>query len=504
MKYIDAFLNRITMYKLVLYYLCVLFVVALIECFFGILPYNPLYLLFSAAVLLIISWIVNYTCARIWHIPTNTESAYITALIITLIMTPTSPAASFFVLVWAAVLSQVSKYILSISGKHLFNPVAIGVASIALLFNSYASWWVGGTLVLMPVVILGGLLIVRKIHRFDMVLTYIATAIIVGIVPTVLDGGNIATFTLRLVEHTPIFFFACVMLTEPLTTPPRRAARVVYGAIVAGLATPWVHFWSFAFTPETALLAGNVFSYLTSSPFKKLATLTQINALAHETYEYVFDAHATFIPGQYAEWTLNTKFDDSRGNRRYFTIASSPTESALRIGVKIYDKPSAYKQSLVDLKVGDTVLVGSIAGDFTMPRDTKRKLVFIAGGIGITPFRSMIQYLIDIEETRDIVLLYSNRNEHEIAYRDIFDATTQTNPLLRIVYTLTNTDIPSKWDGERALIDRQFIIRTVPDYTERTFMISGPQQMVSACKSELLALAVSHTHIKTDYFPGFA
>jgi ferredoxin-NADP reductase len=211
------------------------------------------------------------------------------------------------------------------------------------------------------------------------------------------------------------------------------------------------------------------------------------------------------LPGQYAEWTIHTKHDDSRGNRRYFTIASSPAEGDLHIGVKIYDKPSTYKQSLTHLKVGDTILVGSIAGDFTMPKDTTQKLAFIAGGIGITPFRSQVQHMIDARENRDAVLLYSNRSEEEIAYFDFFNtAAEKLGGLFRVVHTLTGLDAPHSWKGEQGFIDENFIQRNVPDYYLRKFYISGPQGMVSASVATLLKLGVLRTNIHTDYFPGFA
>ena len=503
MRYIDALLNRITMYRLVLYYLTVLLVCACIEGAFGILSYNPLYLLFSLTLLIAVCWITNTICAYVWQVPTNTESVYITAFIIALIMTPAAPSMSFMALIGAGIVSQSSKYILTVRHKHLFNPVAIGVATVSFIFGTSASWWVAGTLYLMPMVLVGGLLIVHKLRRFDMVLTYIATAIVVGIIPTVLNNGNVPSFALRLLEHTPIFFFAFIMLTEPLTTPARAGARMWYGGIIATLATPWLHLGGVYFTPETALLVGNIFSYFTSSPFKKLATLKAINTLATDTYEYVFDAHAQFLPGQYAEWTLTTPLNDSRGNRRYFTLASSPTESDLRITVKMYEPKSAFKQSLHSLKIGDSVLVGNIAGDFILPKEEKQKLCFIAGGIGITPFRSQIQFLVDTHQKRDIVLLYSNRTQEEIAYDEILDNAAYVNKSFRVVHTLTDIFPMTSWMGERSRIDAKFIERVVPDYSERLFMISGPHAMVAGCKSELLSLKIPQSHILTDYFPGF-
>ena len=91
------------------------------------------------------------------------------------------------------------------------------------------------------------------------------------------------------------------------------------------------------------------------------------------------------------------------------------------MGVKFYDKPSTYKKTLISLNNGGIVVAGQLAGDFTLPEEKDKKLVFIAGGIGVTPFRSMIKYLVDNNEKRDIVIFYSNKRFNDIAYKDIFD-----------------------------------------------------------------------------------
>jgi ferredoxin-NADP reductase len=152
---------------------------------------------------------------------------------------------------------------------------------------------------------------------------------------------------------------------------------------------------------------------------------------------------------------------------------------------------------------GSPVLSGSIAGDFTLPRNKDKKLVFIAGGIGVTPFRSMVKYLHDKKEMRDVVLMYSNRSEAEIAYRDVFDAAAQAGIGIKTVYTLTDAG-PQSWRGERGYIDSAMIQRQVPDYRDRTFYISGPQSMVDTFKKTLRQMGVARWNIRTDYFPGFA
>ena len=127
----------------------------------------------------------------------------------------------------------------------------------------------------------------------------------------------------------------------------------------------------------------------------------------------------------------------------------------------------------------------------------------IAGGIGITPFRSMLKYLIDKGEKRDIILLYSNNLLEEVAYTDIWTAAEERLGT-KIVCTLTDLEkIPPTWTGVRGQINAMLISREVPDHLNRYFYISGPHGMVSGCKNTLLQMGVPARHIKTDYFPGF-
>lgn len=504
-SFIEHFLDRTTMYRLLVYYLGGLLAVAAIFSLFGLLPYDPVNVIADAIFLIAVSWLGNAIFAKIWGVPANKESALITALILSLIITPTYPDQSFFFLMWAALLAMASKYLLAIKGKHVFNPAAFGVAVTALVLDQSATWWVAGNLPLLPFILAGGILVVKKLHRSDLVLTFLAAAI--GSSLAFIPFTPEATWSAlsAIVLHTTIFFFAFVMITEPLTTPPRRIGRIIYAAFVGFLFAPWVHVGSLYFTPELALISGNVLSYILSPKYKAILSLSAINKLANDTYEFVFSGPVpAFEPGQFAEWTLHADKADDRGNRRWFTIASSPTERDVRLGIKFYAKPSAYKALLAKFKSQSPMLAGSIAGDFVLPRNKKRKLAFIAGGIGVTPFRSMVKYLHDSGEIRDTVMFYSNRSDAEIAYKDVFDAAERANIGFKAVYTLTDKDIPATWQGERGYVDAAMIAKHMPDYKDRTFYISGPPAMVGTFKKSLRKMGVPFYRIKTDYFPGFA
>ena len=504
LTWIDNILNRTTMYRLVLYYLSALLGAAFVFGFFGILPYDPAAIALSTVVILATCIITNWICSRIWDAVTNVESVYITALILSLIITPVASTnhAGVGFLVFASVWAMASKYMFAIGKRHIFNPVAFGVALSALLIGQSATWWVGGNIPLLAFVVIGGLLVVRKIQRFDLVGSF-ALVSLATIVATA-GSGNSVTAIVQTALHSSFFFFAFVMLTEPLTTTPNRTLRIAYGAIVGFLFAPNVHVGSFYFSPELSLLMGNIFSYIVSPKGRFMLTLASIEESAKDAYDFVFtpDRKFAFAPGQYMEWTLAHRYPDNRGNRRYFTLASSPTENSVRLGVKFYPQASTFKRALSSMKPGEKISAAHLAGGFVLPNDPQKKLAFIAGGIGITPFRSMIQYLLDKKERRSITIVYSNKTVADISYKDLLDRAERELGITTI-YSVTGepTPEPGMHSGQ---IDANLIALSIPDYRERTFYISGPHAMVEAFGKTLRAMGVSRFKIKSDFFPGFA
>ena len=479
---IDDFLNRTTMYRLVLYYLIVLISAAAGLSYFHLLPFDSVALILSALFLYFFSGFINDFLARLYHIPVNVESVYITALILALIVAPAKSVTDFFFLGIVAIIAMASKYILNINGKHIFNPAAIAVVIAALFLNQPANWWVGNPYML-PFVIIGGLLVVRKIQRENMVFSFILVAIIPFI-----GSANTILF------HSSLFFFAFVMLTEPLTSPPTKILQIIYGVLIGLLFNPNIHVGSIYSTPELALVAGNIFSYLVSPKEKLLLPLKEKIKVANNTYDFIFPKNnLSFVPGQYMEWTLAHNHIDDRGNRRYFTIASSPTENNIRLGVKFYEPASSYKKALLAMSQSQKIVAGQRTGDFTMPSDRNKKLVFMAGGIGVTPFRSMLKYLIDKNERRDIVVFYSNTNETEIAYKDVFDEAAQKLGV-KTHYICTE---------KAGRINEEVIRQTVPDFSKRLFYLSGPHTMVAGFETLLKQMGIPANKIKTDFFPGY-
>ncbi len=501
-KILDRFLDHTTMYRLVLWHLIALVGAAMVLSVFGLVPFAPAAIAFSTAVILAVCWVTNLVFARVFRVPANSESIYITALIVALIMSPVgfTDGAGIGGLVFASVWAMASKYIFAVGRKHVFNPAAFGVLLPALLLNQPATWWVGGNLPLLPVVLAGGVLIVRKLRRLDLIAVFVAV-VFATILATTAPSHMVMTIT-ETVKHAPLFFFAFIMLTEPLTQPTTRLPRLAFAALVGFLFSPNVHVGSFYFTPEMALVVGNVFAWAVSPKGRFVLTLERIERAAADTYDFVFTSphRVAFQAGQYLEWTLGLDHGDNRGNRRYFTVASAPTEREVRLGVKFYRQPSAFKRALGDMAPGDQIHAAQIAGNFTLPSDPDRKLAFLAGGIGITPFRSMLQYLIDRGEARPVVVLYGCESQEDIAYGDVLDA-AQEKLGIRTYYAVARGARRGQYPG---YIDARLVKAAIPDWQERTFYVSGPQAMVKAVRHTLTGMGVHRTRIKTDFFPGFA
>ncbi|HSX46114.1 MAG TPA: RnfABCDGE type electron transport complex subunit D [Candidatus Saccharimonadia bacterium] len=504
-KPIDFLLDRITMYRLLLYYLIALLAIAAGLGFAGVLHYNGLAIIFSASYLTLICWITHEVFARAFEAPANIESSLITALILALIITPYKDSHDILFMTAAAGLAISSKYILQIRHQHIFNPAAVAVALTAIGPGQIASWWVGSSQML-PYVAIGGLLLIRKIQRGQMVTTFVATAIASQAIVSILGHHNLGANLKQELLHSSLWFLAFVMLTEPSTSPGSNVKRSWYAGLVGALFPPQVHIFGIFSTPERALLIGNIFSYIVSPKTKLLLRLKQKEVIAKGTMEFVFGLNRPldFKPGQYMEFTLPHHGMDSRGSRRYFTLASSPTENELHLGVKFYANGSSFKHAMRAMESQTMFGAAQLGGDFVLPADQNQKLAFIAGGIGVTPFRSMLKYLADKAEKRDVALLYSERTADRLAYKAVFTE-AEEKVGAKVIYTLTDEhSLPANWGGATGFISDQMIEQAIPDFGERLFYISGPQPMVEATKSVLHKMGVPRHKIRTDFFPGYA
>jgi ferredoxin-NADP reductase len=501
MFYIDKLLNKLTMYRLVVYALAAYIALAIGFAFAGKLSSTPSELVMSLTAILTAAYVADWGMARFFGTTTNMESSLITALILFLILKPADTVSGVLVLALAGAISSASKFLIAWNGKHIFNPAALAAAVLSLTSLGVTTWWIGSS-IFWPFTLLFGLAIVRKIRRFPLWLMFVGVSVLLQAALFMHDSRPLITSMQNALTASPLIFLSTIMLTEPATMPPRRNQQILFGALVAVLYVTGWELGPLIVYPEVALLIGNIFAYAVSPKFRVRLQLKEIQKVSDRVYNYVFLPHRqfTFKPGQYMEWTLQHVPYDSRGNRRTFTIASSPTESEVHLGVKYYERASMYKASLMDMKPGETILASQLAGNFTLDGNEGKKLAFIAGGIGITPFRSMIKYLTDTQQMSDVVLLYVVSDATEFAY--VAELRQAASVGVRVIPIVTNTAYRAS-DIVSAKLSPQLITQLVPDFAERYFYVSGSSNMVDGTKHYLRTVGVSERHIKTDHFSGY-
>lgn len=495
---LDRALDQITSYRLVLYFLLVLSGWSVVMAAFGELPYEWLQILLSVSVLAAVCWAAGYLFSIYLNIPRNKESDFISALILALILSPPSSFPDTAIIAAAGFLAVASKYLLVIGRRHIFNPAAAGAFSAAWLFGYLPSWWIG-TATALPLVIAGGWLILRKMKRYIMVTAFLTVYFTVYTV-SVISGSGDLWFSLKLsLTATSLLFFAYIMLTEPLTSPHSTNKIIAY-ALVVGLLYSVT---GLRLAPEEALLLGNIFAYALTRDKRYALPFKGKRKEADGIYSYLFSRKglSNFRAGQYMEWTLPSTDSDSRGNRRYLTVSSSPTEKQLMLTVKMPEKPSSFKRSLSRFAPGDRILVSRLSGEFTLPSDKSAKLVFLAGGVGITPFRSIIKYMLDTRERRDVQLLYSAENTGEMAFTDLIKSAKSVG--VKAHFAVTGKIKPQARKDQAGPIDAKMIKKLISDYQDRRFYVSGPYGFVLMIRKELEKLGVPASQIRLDYFPGY-
>ena len=491
------------MYQVVIVVLGVLVALSFILAAFGQLPYSITAMAVTLLVLGISGVGTHYLAAYVTKAPANLGSTIITILILFFLFDPSLEPNALNRLVGVTVIAIVSKYVLAFRHLHILNPVAIAAVVAGVSGLAYATWWVA-TPVLVIAVAIGGLLIVMKIDRAVMVASGLVVASLAILTQAFLNDDLSVALYINYLISTPLLFFMFVMVTEPLTTPAGKKRQLAYGALIGLLMSVPFSFGPLYSSPELALVIANLVVYPFSLRRRLRLTLVDKETIANNTVEYRFKPRYpfSFTPGQYLEWTLPHDETDNRGIRRYFTIASSPGEEVVRLTVRLSDKGSSFKRSLEDLKPGDVIHATALQGDFVLPKEPeKHKYLFVAGGIGVTPFRSHIQSLIEQGKQVDVALMYCNKTEEDIAYRDFF-ATAKDSIGLETVHVLNEP--PKDWDGETGFIDEHMLTSRVPDVATRIVYISGPPGMVGAYSKLFKKVGVPAQHIHTDYFPGLA
>lgn len=488
--FIDALLNRMTMYKLVAWGLMALLAIADVLAFTNVISISPIGLLVGVVLLGLSCYATNFAMSKLLHVATNSESYLITALILACILPPPTTLGRAALFVLAGAIAMVSKYVLVFRGSHVLNPAAIAAFVLSITGLLPATWWIA-TPALTAVTGLLALAVLRKQRQFGLFFSFAIPAVLLLLyILSVVNHQSFAGAFATAINSYPIIFLGSIMLTEPSTLPPTRYFQLLFGALVGAVFSCQLHLFSVEATPQAALLAGNLFAFAFVPSMGALLKLKQITQLTPNQYDFAFERpkNLQFVPGQYLEWTLPHKKVDIRGNRRMFSIASAPSEADIHIGIKSYQPSSSFKTALLALEPGKFIRGAHVAGSFTLPRSSTQPVVLIAGGIGITPFHSMVKAQLAAKQQRDVTLLYIASSKTDFAYTEDFAAAEKLGVKTRYIIGRMERDMLK---GSLPLLQRSHIY------------ISGPDAMVNNYKSMLTSLGVARSSIKTDHFTGY-
>jgi ferredoxin-NADP reductase len=235
------------------------------------------------------------------------------------------------------------------------------------------------------------------------------------------------------------------------------------------------------------------------------APLTKREEIAEGTMAFHFakPADFQFRPGQSMDLTLlNPPETDAEGNSRVFSIASAPFDNDLMIATRMRD--TAFKRVLRKASPGLQVKIDGPGGSFVLHRKSEKPAVFLAGGIGITPFLSIIRQAGHDQSPHHMYLFYSNRRPEDAAFLDLLSEATKQNPNFHLIATMTETDKSHReWRGETGFINKDMLTKHLPSLQGPIYYLVGPPAMVAAMRRMLIGAGVDQDDMRTEEFSGY-
>ncbi|MBW4040858.1 MAG: FAD-dependent oxidoreductase [Acidobacteria bacterium] len=489
---LDRLTGRVTMYRLVALVLLAVAVAAIAESLLGLLPFAPPGLVVALVVAVAAGYGTNRLFGRIRRIHPHAESGIITGLLGFFLFLPLLTAQAVGALALAIAAANLSKYLLVIRGRHVVNPIAIGAVVVLLTRLSGATWWVA-TPLLLPAVVVGGLLVVRRAGAWDLALPMLVVAVPGYAVELVAAGSAPTAAIWTSVASYPSLFLTAFMLSEPLTAPPRRRQRVLVSALVGVLTLLPLQVGPVGMTPEIALVLANVvaFAFGQRRRMRFVLDRREVHGGGVDDLRFTSEAPLRIRAGQYVELSLPHRGADARGVRRAFSPASAPG-GAVRIVTRRTERPSSFKRALADLPAGAAVAGSVVAGDFLAPRDRAARVLWLASGVGVTPFLAMAE----AEPQRDAVLVWR--------LRDGDDASWAAAALARVrvlVVAPPTIPVPEGWERLGDGLDGAALTAAVPDLAERRGYAAGSPSWVAAARRAARTAGLGR--LRTDRFLGY-
>ena len=232
------------------------------------------------------------------------------------------------------------------------------------------------------------------------------------------------------------------------------------------------------------------------------ATVAEKREVAKGTLFVLFavENYPDYRPGAYFWIELPDRgHTDEKGLRRHISLATSPTEPGV-VGLATRLRDTAFKRTLTELEVGDEVQVEEPKGSFLLPEDMSGEYVFVAGGIGITVFRSMLRFIADEVLPYRVALVYSNRDRESAAFLDELEAIERRADGVSVILTMTDE---SGWSGETRHLDAEVLAELVGGLEGKTFLVAGPPQMAEAVAASLTDAGLPEERVLADKFSGY-
>ena len=236
-----------------------------------------------------------------------------------------------------------------------------------------------------------------------------------------------------------------------------------------------------------------------------LSKLISIQEIAERTIAFRFEkpANWTFKAGQCLDMTLlDPSETDAEGNTRTFSIASAPHEENLTVATRMRD--TAFKRVLNTMRPGSAVKIEGPSGSLTLHNNVKRTAVFLAGGIGITPFRSIAFHAAKERLLHRIFLFYSNRRPEDAPFLDELQSLEKENPNYRLIASMTEMAKSHRsWHGEAGPIDKEMLGRYLKGAVSPIYYIAGPPEMVKGMHATINEAGVDDDDIRAEEFAGY-
>jgi len=234
-------------------------------------------------------------------------------------------------------------------------------------------------------------------------------------------------------------------------------------------------------------------------------TLMDRQRIARDTMAFWLDTNGTnyqFRAGQHADFTfLHPSREHEGDNSRTFSLANSPQDRG-QVMIALRMRETGFKTAMKGAALGTKFQVSRARGSFTLHKETTRAAVFLAGGIGITPMRSILNWAAQERLERKLYLFYSNRRLEDVAFLKELEDLAVQNPYFEFIPTLTRVDSPA-WPHEKGHIDREMLSRYLVGLKGPVYYIAGPSGMVTAMTELLHSSGVGDDDMKTEEFGDY-